>query len=961
MSMKSSHIIAVLNICKRGDTVFLRKLLASNCNFNEVKDHKSRNALHYCTEIDNGLSEQARPGGRFTCARLLLESNFRLQNQPDCDGFLPFHHAVIHGNIPLVKLLIARGDDVNCLVTPRNSSEEGDDVNDKEKTSMTVSGRSSFHLAVIYANYEMLDFLLSDGFDDDEGIHHAFALSVNIQDAQSATALHYAVQLPEGIAASMIKCIMEKSCMEINCVDAHGRTPLIWAATIGAALSTGILLELGANPRHVEESGLTALHCAASRSHTSTVQVIIHHLAKVGMQPDDRSAVLNACDADNCTPLFYSTTMGHVGVTAKLLAAGADATTVDSRGRGLFHCVSRAINSGNVENVIKLLLCHGADPKKANFVGDTPLHEACAIGNKECVAHLLQIDAVIQKCGINAKNSSNQTPLLIATLTALNSNDRAHLSIAAVDICRKLIEAGAYIEAEDDGESSPLSVVKTCLKMTPNYRPALELKQIFDIDHSARRDSVPMTESLSGKSSYSRGISISPNRISQIRSFADHQIQEAVDMVAAIEQEENIVAATGSLSHVISSSEALLSAHSKYEDTPRESSSPRTRSVTTSSEIPTAVLSQVTSDKVPGNLLASLSISTPKQIQGETETRRSLTSSLKKQPRRPLLREVSSSTTEESSKHASSAGTSRTLSTACLEAAPLSIPNSRSVKGRVPTVCSKRTEIACTNSKRPVEVRRLVETYRKAETPTSVMRSPLHHNGEAPPIISYATQKIECEVDRIAQSTPPSATSNGRSVPLRAQHFPVWTQTSFDCDKGTSADSRRSRNLNPERINESCKPRRRPNSCDYLQIEKSDHRNDSRAVHHSWAMSSHKVPPPTITPYLTPVTRWPRAMASMLLMGEVSPLYCARTLNAASSKSKTVRSSKRREQRPKPRVYPIRSKSALEARVKLSQVEKDFACLASQVLEHYENLLTQRQKLAKTQVAANLQHAAERN
>ncbi|VDN39124.1 unnamed protein product [Dibothriocephalus latus] len=362
--MKASHIIAVLNICKRGDVVFLNKLLASDCNFREVVDRKGRNALHYCAETDSALLGQAKAGGRLACAELLLESKFDLQGQAD---------------------------------------------------------NNAFHLAVIYSNYEMLEFLLSGSFEL-KNVLYQFQVDVQQQDAQHATALHYAIQLPEAVAASMIKCIVEKSQIRIDSPDAHRRTPLHWAATIGAAHAASILIELGADMTLVDESGLTALHCAASRGHSGTVDAIIKHLTKKEFEEETtseeeedeetaegepgedqkraieqrnhvstlRTRVLDAMDADGCTPLFYSVTMGHSNVTRRLLVAGANACKRDNRGRGLLHCVSRSMVSGSAA-VVPLLVAHGVNPEWVNMMGESALHEASSNMNRECVVELLKL------------------------------------------------------------------------------------------------------------------------------------------------------------------------------------------------------------------------------------------------------------------------------------------------------------------------------------------------------------------------------------------------------------------------------------------------------------------------------------------------------------------------------------------------------------------------------------------
>lgn len=982
-NMKASHIIAVLNICKRGDVVFLRKLLSSNCNFDEVRDRKGRNALHYCAETDDGPSGQAKPGGRLACAEILLESEFKLQNQPDNDGYLPFHHTVIHGNIPLAKLLLSHGVDANALVSPPTTNEEIEKEGD-----ITVSGRSALHLAVIYANYEMLDFLLSGSFEDAKGITHQFTMDVGIQDAQSATALHYAVQLPEGISTSIIKCIVERSNIDINCVDARGRTPLIWAATIGASFSTSILLELGADPCKAEKSGLTALHCASSRGHTSTVQTITKYLDDSQMDKEERGRVLNAQDTDGCPPLFYSITMGHLSVTKKLLVAGADPKATDSRGRGPFHYTSRAA-SNTVDDVINLLLEYGADPTKVNVVNDTALHEACANSNKECVVRLLQIDAVADSL-INQKNSSSQTPLQIATHQALRTKEQGSSSNGAVEICQLLVEAGANVGADDENGTSPLSVVRSCLRNAPNYLPALELERIFNgttakkritsapkasesqgstgmietshdisevsslsLDQSTREsdvckstsefiDTILPEEKIKDRSSSIRSSNGSKSRkdTGQVRLCADQEVDKTAsheDLTDAFDE---------SLTRIVTKSETSC-ATSK----PKGSHSDKSPRHSSSSDLP----SQASSVPMAGGSRLNSAVSNRTRIESlkDVANKTQSTSRLVSQPSKhsiatrkrsisqpinggqpstlaidsrrpstsqctePLSFDSTASMTTNSDKRKASSKSTRSKSSRSASASEKTLtskidkypPPQQAPPRRGNGADSRRCTVVSTGTSSKVSLHRVADDYSTA-TAMQTRRS------------------SSCQPQERA-TQPLSPTTPARSAPKKAQHLPAWTQTSFE----STHSSKRSRPTpRSDRINELAKLRRRPRSCDF-QRKITD------------LEGKQKLPQPTITPYLMPVSRWPKTMASMLLMGEVSPLYCAQTLNVlgqAKSRKRIPNSVASKN------AATGRVRSAMEARVQLSMAEKDFVKLAAQVLDQYDTLLIERQRLART-------------
>ncbi|KAM7536414.1 hypothetical protein Aperf_G00000084435 [Anoplocephala perfoliata] len=927
-NMKASHIIAVLNICKRGDAVFLGKLLASNCNFDEVKDRKGRNALHYCAETDEpGSSSQAKPGGRLTCASLLLNSEFKLQDQADNEGFLPFHHAVIHGNIPLVKILLTHGGDVNALVNPLHSDEVY-----QEEGNTAVAGRSALHLAVIYANYEMLDFLLSGSFEDDKDITHEFSIDVNIQDSQSATALHYAVQLPESIAASVIKCIIEKSDADINCADAHGRTPLIWAATIGASLPTSILLELGADLSKAEKSWLTALHCSASRGHVSTVQAIIDYLDKSGMKEEQRKEILNAQDTDGCSPLFYSITLGHLGATKKLLAAGADPNATDSRGRSLFHCVSRA-PADSVLPIIDLLLDYEADPCKVNAIADTPLHEACSNSNKECVERLLQVPIVVDNL-VNLKNAANQTPLQISTQQALKEHE-SNSDSSDVIICQLLINAGAKVGTEEETETSPLSMVRNCLRNTPSYRPALELERVFSSSKADQKDSTNVpgapirresTTTTSDVQEISELSAVSFGRSTHVEENTCNTYQEEkIELSSSssiksdrYESRENDSAeirkfvneqidVAASLENVAKDMDENTSEHScvpvsQSKNTPSVRSHSRSNSKDASSVAisRTSRVNSIASNEslVQGAKSLSLSTSIPRKNQSSRRSTltyrgsaiKSLEADETNLPRIPSRRSSSSSK--------------------CFETAPITKEQSRRGTPSIPsTPILRKTPTPKSNSTVTSE-KICNEEPSKRSTLTSALQTR-----------KFSSRQTEENTVR----GPSSVTTSIRSTPLKAQHLPAWTQTSLEVPlPPNNKHPRPSRSS--DRINELAKPRRRPrSSCDFPRKS-------------SEFEGRQKLPQPTITPYLMPVAKWPRSMASMLLMGEVSPLYCAQTLNAMGPMKP--------KKRPK-KVPTERVRSAMEARVQLSLAEKDFVKLAAQVLDQYDTLLIERQKLAR--------------
>lgn len=106
--------------------------------------------------------------------------------------------------------------------------------------------------------------------------------------------------------------------IDVNAVNGHDETPLMYLAVIGETKRASDLIAKGAK---VNRLGWTPLHYAASKGHLETVKLLLSH-----------KALVNAPSPDGTSPLMMAAYAGSEDVVRVLLAAGADVTARNLRG-----------------------------------------------------------------------------------------------------------------------------------------------------------------------------------------------------------------------------------------------------------------------------------------------------------------------------------------------------------------------------------------------------------------------------------------------------------------------------------------------------------------------------------------------------------------------------------------------------------------------------------------------------
>jgi ankyrin repeat protein len=162
-----------------------------------------------------------------------------------------------------------------------------------------------------------------------------------------------------------------------------------------------VLLACGADPFELDESGLTAMHYAASLDTPDEVGA-----AEDDMLPDDAAVSISVQNIQDLydaagssgkrlvnymhgssasTPLHFAARRSAASSVQKLLQLGADATVLDSNERSALHIACECRCAASVE----LLLAAGADPhaysSEAKAEGQwQPLHYALLSSSTEC-------------------------------------------------------------------------------------------------------------------------------------------------------------------------------------------------------------------------------------------------------------------------------------------------------------------------------------------------------------------------------------------------------------------------------------------------------------------------------------------------------------------------------------------------------------------------------------------------
>ncbi|HEY8520118.1 MAG TPA: ankyrin repeat domain-containing protein [Gammaproteobacteria bacterium] len=432
---------------KTGDRATALELIARGEGVNAA-EADGTTALHWAVRAGDGALVEALLGAG---------ADARAANRY---GMTALHLAAVNGDAAVMRELLAAGADVNAtlpegetvLMTAARTGEPealrvlleaGADVEARENWY----GESALMWAAAEDHAEAVRVLVAHGADvNARSARYEFErrrLGQSILPLGAWTPLMYAAR-QNALASG--RALVEAGA-DLDATDPDGATALVIAIINAHYEFADMLLEAGADPNVVDESGMGPLYAAVDmhrlaigHGRPNPVPVgpldsvdIIRRLLERGADPNAQlkkpimqrhHTAGDATLGEGATPLLRAAKSGDIEVVRLLLAAGADphhkmpngaTALMYAAGLGWRNGspIAPSFDQGSEEEAVetmRLLLELGLDINARDARGDTALHAAVAgRGSETLVRFLIEAGA-----DVTVVNEKGQTPLAVA-------------------------------------------------------------------------------------------------------------------------------------------------------------------------------------------------------------------------------------------------------------------------------------------------------------------------------------------------------------------------------------------------------------------------------------------------------------------------------------------------------------------------------------------------------------------
>jgi ankyrin repeat protein len=281
---------------------------------------------------------------------------------------------------------------------------------------------------------------------------------VNSEHPLSGKTAFWAVLESDGCSTDIVRLLLENG-LRLDKSSEDGRPPLFGVVSNrnNDVNLVKAFLDAGAQVTITDVDLNTPLHIAA---HRTFAELLFEHGADLFVK-----------DCRGTTPLHLACEDGRVDVAQFLLSHGAqDEPSNDKRCTPLLFATGVAtvghwspLYPERQEQIVQLLLAHGANVQATNSDGQTALHTTARSGLVDLARFLIEHGADV--CAVT---SNGETALHAVCDMYISAKMEARVTIMSI-----LLDHGARLEARDENGSTPLHASWSCAQFAYGFGPDL--------------------------------------------------------------------------------------------------------------------------------------------------------------------------------------------------------------------------------------------------------------------------------------------------------------------------------------------------------------------------------------------------------------------------------------------------------------------------------------------------------